>query len=146
MRARAGTLADDDVKFEILHRGIEDLFDVRLQPVNFVDEQDVAEFQVREDCGQVAFELDQRAGGCAKVRAHFVRDDGGEGCLAESGWAVEQDVIERLATFARGLNGNIEIVFNALLADVFRQDARPQRQLKRRLLLGHRAGNHALRH
>ena len=146
MRTRAGALTDDDVELEILHRGIEDLFDVRLQAMNLVDEQDVAEFQIREDRGQVAFELDQRAGGCPKVSPHFVRDDRGQGCLAEPRRAIEQDVIERLAPSSRSLNGNIEIVFDALLPDVLRQDPRPQRQLKRHLLFDHRARYDAFRH
>src|SRR2546423_13748834 len=37
MRACARTLADDDIEFVILHRGIEDLFDGRLQTMDFIN-------------------------------------------------------------------------------------------------------------
>jgi hypothetical protein len=38
----AGTLADDEVELEILHRRIEHLLDRRVEPMDFVDEQNVA--------------------------------------------------------------------------------------------------------
>ena len=37
MRARRRTLPDDDVELVILERGIQDLFQRRLQPVHFIE-------------------------------------------------------------------------------------------------------------
>ena len=71
MRARARSLADDDVELVILHRRIEDFFDVGLKPVNLVDEQHVAKFEIRQNGGEIAFELDQRAGGGAEIARPF---------------------------------------------------------------------------
>ena len=42
MRARAGAGADQNVHAEVFERGVEDLFDVGQQAVNFVDEEDLA--------------------------------------------------------------------------------------------------------
>ena len=42
MRARARSRADQDVHAEILQRGINHLFHVRQQAVNFVDEENLA--------------------------------------------------------------------------------------------------------
>src|SRR5262249_50178837 len=74
VRSGARPLTDDDVELEVLHRRIEDLFDVGLEAVDFVDEQYVAEFEVRENRCEIAFELDQWPGGRAEARTHFVRD------------------------------------------------------------------------
>ena len=41
-RSRARALPDHDVELEVLHRGIEDLFDRRRHAVNLVDEQHFA--------------------------------------------------------------------------------------------------------
>jgi hypothetical protein len=45
-RARARSLSDQDVELEVLHRRVEDLLDRRRQPVDLVDEEHVAGFQV----------------------------------------------------------------------------------------------------
>ena len=46
------------------------------QAMDLIDEHHLLFLQVREDRRQVAFELDQWAGGRAEMRAHFVRDNG----------------------------------------------------------------------
>src|SRR5207249_5365299 len=78
------TLADDDVEFEILHRGIKDLFDAGLQTMNLVDKQDVAEFKIRQYRRQIAFQLDQWSRSCPKMRAHFICNHGSQCRLAEA--------------------------------------------------------------
>ena len=60
-RSRARALADDDVELEVLHRRIEDLLDRRRHAVDLVDEQHFARLQVREDAGEIAGLLDDRA-------------------------------------------------------------------------------------
>src|SRR2546426_10060908 len=79
-----GTLADDDVEFEILHRGIKDLFDAGLQTMNLVDKQDVAEFKIRQYRREIAFQLDQWSRSCPKVRPHFIGDHRSQCSLAEA--------------------------------------------------------------
>ena len=47
-------LADEDVELEVLHGRIEDLLDRPVEPVDLVDEQDVALLEIGEQGGQVA--------------------------------------------------------------------------------------------
>ncbi len=62
MNARAGALADDQVNAEILHRGIENFFERRLQAVNFVEKEKIARVERCEHGGEVALFFQQRAG------------------------------------------------------------------------------------
>ena len=62
-RARRRPLADDEIELEILHRRIEDFLDRGIEPVNFVDEEDVALFEIGEERRKVAGLRDHRAGG-----------------------------------------------------------------------------------
>ena len=71
--AGAGPLPDDDVDLEVLHRRIEDLLDGPVEPVDLVDEEDVALLQVREDGGHVGLALQRRPGGGDDVDAHLQR-------------------------------------------------------------------------
>ena len=103
--------------------------------MDLVDEKDVAEFEIGENRGQVAFELNQRPGCGAEMRAHFVGDDGSQRRLAETRRTIKQNVIERLAAFPGGLDRDIEVVFDVLLADVLRENARTKRQFECRLFV-----------
>ena len=47
-------IADDDVDLKILERRIQDLFDRRRHAMDFVDEQDVARRQIRDDAEEIA--------------------------------------------------------------------------------------------
>ena len=47
-RARRRPGADDEVELEILHRRIENLFDRRIETMNFVDEQDIPRLEIGE--------------------------------------------------------------------------------------------------
>jgi hypothetical protein len=55
-------------------------------------------------------------------------------------------MIERLSPLPGGLDGNIEIVFDVLLPDVFGKAARTQRKLERLFFFGQRSGDDALLH
>ena len=52
-RAGGWTFADQDVDLEVFQRGVQDLFDDRRQPMDFVDEQDVVALQAGQDGSQV---------------------------------------------------------------------------------------------
>ena len=143
-RPRARSLADDDVELVVLHRRIEDLFDRRRQAMNLVDEEDLVLLQVGQHPGQVARLLDDRSGGRAHRHAHLVADDVGERGLAEAGRAIEQHVIERLAAAARRGNRHLQVVADAILADVFVERARPQSRLVLRVVVGAAGGDQSI--
>ena len=96
-RTRRRPLADDEVELKILHRRIEDFLDRRIEPVNFVDEEHVALFEIGEERGEIAGLGDHRPRRGAEIDAEFARHDLRQRGLAEPGRADEQHVIERLA-------------------------------------------------
>src|SRR4029450_13795549 len=100
-RARARALPDQHVEMEVLHRGIEDLLDGRRQPVDLVDEEHVAGFEVREQRGEIARAFEYRTAGRAQRRAHLACEHVGERRLAEPGRAAEEVMIDWLAARAR---------------------------------------------
>src|ERR1700721_2716371 len=53
-RASAWTFADHQIEFEILHRGIQDLLDRRIEPVNLVNEQHITRLEIGENRGEVS--------------------------------------------------------------------------------------------
>ena len=86
--------------------------------MNFVDEEHIPGVQVAEDRGQVAGSFDGRAAGDADVLSHLRRDDAGEGCFAQTGRTVEQNMVQRVMAGKGGLDINIEALFDRLLADI----------------------------
>ncbi len=129
-RARRRPLADDQVELEILHRRIEDFLDRRIEPVDLVDEQHVAVFEIGQQRREVAGLGDDRAGGGAEVHAEFARDDLRQRGLAEARRADEQHVIERFLARARRLDEHREVGARLLLADEFGEALRTQRGLR----------------
>jgi hypothetical protein len=83
--ARRRALADDDVELVVLERGVELFFEHRLHAVNLVEEEHLALAQVGEDGGQVALDLQGRAGGLLEADVELVGDDGGQRGLAQAG-------------------------------------------------------------
>jgi hypothetical protein len=61
VRARAGPGADDDVDAVVFERRVEHLFDVHHEAMDFVDEEDLALADVREDAGEIELFLQDRA-------------------------------------------------------------------------------------
>ena len=110
-----GALADDDVELEVLHRRIQDLLDRPGEPMDLVDEQHVAVFELRQDRGQVAGTFERRTRRDVQVHAHLGGDDSGERGLAESGRAREQEVIDRLATLACRLEDDVQMLLEFAL-------------------------------
>ena len=85
--ARAGTGADEDVHAEVFERGVDHLFDIGKQPMDFVDEEDFAVLDIAEDADEVEFLLENRAGGLLEADAEFLADDVGKSGFAEAGRA-----------------------------------------------------------
>ena len=131
--ARLRSLVDDDVEFVVLHRGIEILLDRRLEPMDFVDEKDVALFQAREQSGQLARLFDHRSARVLDVHAHRVRDDVGERRLPEAGRSAEQDVLEHVAALLRRFDQDLESFTDLHLAGELAEHRRPQRNLEGRI-------------
>ena len=119
MNARAGALADDEVDAKVFHGGVEDFLDGGLEAVDFVEEENFLCLKGGEDGGEVAFALEKRSGAGLDGDGKLVGNDLREGGLPEAWRAVKQDVVEGFAATAGRLDGDLDIFFNALLADVF---------------------------
>src|SRR5919201_6855903 len=128
--ARGRPLADDDVEPEVLERRVEDLLDGAVEPVDLVDEEDVARLERGEDRGDVALPLERRASEGADADAELLADDVGEARLAEPGRADEEDVVERLAARPRRLERDRELLLDPLLADEVVEPARAEASLE----------------
>src|SRR5205085_2730338 len=70
--ARLRSLVDNDVEPVIFHRRIEIFFDGRLEPVNFIDEEDIALLQAGEKTGEFPRLFDDRSTGIFDVYTHRV--------------------------------------------------------------------------
>src|SRR5262249_53046297 len=53
-RTRGRTLADDEIELEILHGRIKDFLDRGIEPMNLVDEENVARFEICEERRKIA--------------------------------------------------------------------------------------------
>ena len=117
-------LSDDDVDLEILHRGVEDLFDDAIETVNFVDKEDIPREQSGEDRGKIAAAGERRPRRHAKFGPHLRRDDSRERGLPESRRTGEEDVVNRLFAATRCFEDDREVVLQRPLADEFLEPAR----------------------
>jgi hypothetical protein len=95
--------------------------------VNFVDEEDVPFAQIGQDSGQITGFFDGRAGSGLQVAAHFYGQDVAEGCLAQTGRAVEQHVIQGFPPPPGRIHQNAHLVPQPLLADHLVQGLGAQR-------------------
>ena len=134
-RARRRPAADHDVELEVLHRRIEDLLDVRREAVNLVDEDHFALVERGEHPREIARALDDRARRRSNRRAQLVGDDCCERRLAETRRTIQQDVIERLAPVAGGGNRHLQVLADAVLADVVVERPRAQPDLVLRVFV-----------
>jgi hypothetical protein len=94
--------------------------------VDLVDEENVAVFQIGQQCGEIAGLGDDRTGGGAEIDAELLRHDLGERRLAEARRPDEKHVIERLAARFRRLDEDLEIGARRRLADEIVQRLRAQ--------------------
>src|SRR5262249_48229092 len=112
-----------------LHRRIERLLDDVVQPVDLVDEEDLAALEVREDRREVARALEHGTRRRADADRELVRDHVRERRLPEAGRAVEEHAVEDVAARARGRDLHAEVLADRLLADVLVERARTERRL-----------------
>ncbi len=135
-----GPLADAHVHSEVFHRGIEELFQRRAQPVNLVDEENVAGAQRREETDEIAGPLQHRSGGRSQLDTHLPCHEHGERRLAESGRAEEESVLEYLLPAFGCVNGDLQRGFHLGLADELVEARRTERGIRARFL-GQRFGS-----
>ncbi len=129
-RPRRRAFADHQIELKILHRRIEDFFDGRVQPVNFVDEEHVALFEIGQKRREIAGLRDHRARCRAEADAKFLGHDLRQRRLAEPRRPGKKHVIERIAASARRLNEDAEIGARLLLADELVERLRADRRLE----------------
>src|SRR6266511_1004946 len=133
LRADAG--AEDDVEAKVLHRRVERLLDRGREPVDLVDEEDVARRERGEQPREVALLHERGAARDVQRDAELAREDVRERRLAEPRRTGEEHVIERLAARLRGLGVDLEVLDDLLLPHVLREGGGAERLLEARLAL-----------
>src|SRR5688572_14583966 len=101
-----------------------------MQPMDLVDEKNIAVLKVGNDRGKVARLFDDRASRGAQCRAHLIRHDVRKRRFAYAGRSSEENMIQRLTPLQRRLHKHAQVVLYLLLADVLRQLRRPERRLE----------------
>ena len=129
-RAGSGAFADDQVELVVLHRRVENFLDGRVQPVDLVDEQHIAVFEIGQQGRQIAGLGDDRPGGGPEVDAEFARHDLRQRRLAETRGADEQHVIEGFAAALGSLDEHLEVRPRRGLADEIVKRLRAQRDFR----------------
>jgi len=119
-------LAYHNVEAVILHCGIQYLLDRRIEAMNLVNKEHIAFVKIGQYSSEIARFFDDRAGGRLERRTHFVGDDVGERCFAQSGRPRQQYVVECLATLESGLHKDAQILLDLFLPDVIGQLGRTQ--------------------
>jgi len=136
VRTRGRTLTDDDVELVVFEGGVELFFEDRLEAVDFVEEEHLPLADVGEDGGEVALDLQGRAGGLLKADVELIGDDCGQSGFAEAGRAEEQDVVEGFTARAGRFEGDGKLFFGLGLADEFIESARAKLELEGTLIFG----------
>ena len=145
MNPRSRPLADNQVYAKIFHRRVQHFFYRRLQAMNFIEEENFLGFERSQNRGQVALALQQRTRAGFDRHNEFVRDDLRQRGLAQSRRPVEQHVIQRLAAAPRRLDRDLDVLFDALLADVFVQAFWANARFDARVLVEWRSRHNSLR-
>ena len=128
--AGARALAEDHRQLAVLHRRVERLLDRAAEAVDLVDEEDAAGLQRGEEGGDVGLALERRARGLDQRHAELGGDDVGERGLPQPGRAGEEDVVERLAAAAGGLDEDPQLLGDLDLVDEVGERRRPQRAVE----------------
>ena len=89
VNAGARTLTNNEVHAKIFHRRIENFFDGGLEAMNFVEEENFAQFERGENGGEIAFAFEERAGAGFNGNVEFVGDDLRERGFSQSWRAIK---------------------------------------------------------
>src|ERR1019366_4832978 len=109
MNSRARPLPDHKVDAVVLHRGVQDFLDGGNQTVNFIEKKYFLLLERRQDRGQVALALQQRAGAGFDHDAQLAGNDLRERRLAESWRTIQQHVVQSFAAAESRLDGDFDV-------------------------------------
>ena len=87
-----------------------------MKSVDFIDEQHIIRLETHQDTCKIAWLVKHRAGSGLEAHTQFVGYDVGKSGFAQAGRAMQQRVVERLATHPCSLHEDTEIVHNLVLA------------------------------
>ncbi len=132
--------ANDDIELVVFHSRVEYFLDHFIEAMNFVDEEDIARLEVGQNRAEVAHFFDGWSRGDLDTDTHFFGDDMSEGRLAQTGWPIEENVLDRFTPFLGRLNKYVEVALDFILTDVFVKRLRSQRVLDGVFFFSQRTG------
>ena len=83
--------------------------------MNLIDKEHIALVEIGQQTRQIARLVEHGTRGHFELRTHLVGDDTRQRGLAQTRRAVQQHVVERLATHQRRANEDVEVLDNLLL-------------------------------
>ena len=109
------SLIDHNIDAVIFHRRIKIFLHHRRQPMNFINKKHVVRFEAGQYTCQVTRFIKYRTGSYLETYAQFVGYDIAECCFSQSGRAVKQHMVQRLATQAGSFHKYAQIVHHLVL-------------------------------
>ena len=104
-----------DVDAVVLHGRVEVFLHDGREAVYLIDEEHIVWLERGEDACQVAGLVEHGAARELEAYAQLVGDDVGEGCLAQSGRAVQEGVVEGFAAILGSLHEDAQVIDDLLL-------------------------------
>jgi hypothetical protein len=141
-----GTLPNNQIELEVLHRRVQDFFDRSGQSVDLIDEKNISSLKVGQHRREIARTFEDWSRGDVDLGTHLVADDVGEGGLSKTRGAEEESVIQCLATISSCTDEHPEIGRQPGLTDELRETAGPQRFFERLLFRMRVGGKDFLSH
>ena len=112
--------------------------------MNLVDEKHIVGFQVGQERSQVLGFFQHGAAGLAQIHPQLGGDDVAQRGLAQTGWAKQQHMVQRLLAFFGRTNENFQLLAHLGLAHVLFKVLGTQGALNRFFAARHRhSRNHA---
>ena len=78
----------------ILHRRVENLFNMAGKAMYLVDKEDIMLLQICKQGRKIPLPFNGGRRGLAEIRTHLICNDCGKRCFAKSGRSIEQDMIQ----------------------------------------------------
>ena len=123
-RSGIGARVDQNIDLEILHGGVEVLFDHPADAVNFIDKEDIPLLKFCQKTHEILGLVEDRTTGRAKIDAHLSGNQTRECRLPQTRHPGEQGVIEGISPLPGRLQVDLEIVHHGSLTDKFCQVTR----------------------
>ena len=95
--------------------------------MDLIHKENIIFVQIGQKCRQISRFFNGRSGGNAEIDAHLIGDDAGQRCLAQTGRAVEQNMIQRFLPHPRRLDEHLKVAFCLFLTNILPQRFRTQR-------------------